>query len=123
MEFHVEDSGKGQRLDHFLQGKLPEFSRSRLQEWVKAGRVQVDGAASKASLVLKGGERVDVEPMERPPLRAEAEDLPLDVLYQDDDVVVVNKAAGVVVHDPLLGRSESRMALLGSQTLLDWSLA
>ncbi|OYW12809.1 MAG: pseudouridine synthase, partial [Acidobacteriia bacterium 12-62-4] len=98
MEFHVEDSGKGQRLDHFLQGKMPEFSRSRLQEWVKAGRVQVDGAASKASLVLKGGERVDVEPMERPPLRAEAEDLPLDVLYQDDDVVVVNKAAGVVVH-------------------------
>lgn len=98
MEFHVEDSGKGQRLDHYLQGKLPEFSRSRLQEWVKAGRVQVDGAASKASLVLKGGERVAVEPMERPPLRAAAEDLPLAVLYQDDDVVVVNKAAGVVVH-------------------------
>lgn len=55
MEFHVDDSGRGQRLDHFLQGKLPEFSRSRLQEWVKAGRVRVDGGAAKASLVLKGG--------------------------------------------------------------------
>lgn len=98
MEFHVDDSGRGQRLDHFLQGKLPEFSRSRLQEWVKAGRVRVDGGAAKASLVLKGGERIGVEPMERPPLRAEAEELPLAVLYEDEDVVVVNKAAGVVVH-------------------------
>ena len=48
MEFHVDDSGRGQRLDHFLQGKLPEFSRSRLQEWVKAGRVRVDGGAAHA---------------------------------------------------------------------------
>ena len=98
MEFHVDDTEKGQRLDHYLQEKLPEFSRSRVQEWIKAGRVLVAGAVPKAALSLKGGETISVEPMQRPPLRAEAEDLPLDVLYQDDDVVVVNKAAGVIVH-------------------------
>jgi 23S rRNA pseudouridine1911/1915/1917 synthase len=98
VEFHVDDTEKGQRLDHYLQEKLPEFSRSRVQEWIKAGRVLVGGTVPKASLSLKGGETIAVEPMHRPPLRAEAEDLPLDVLYQDDDVVVVNKAAGVVVH-------------------------
>jgi len=98
VEFHVDDTEKGQRLDHYLQEKLPEFSRSRVQEWIKAGRVLVAGAVPKAALSLKGGETISVEPMQRPPLRAEAEDLPLDVLYQDDDVVVVNKAAGVIVH-------------------------
>lgn len=98
MEFHVDDTEKGQRLDHYLQEKLPEFSRSRVQEWIKAGRVLVAGVVPKAALSLKGGETISVEPMHRPPLRAEAEDLPLDVLYQDDDVVVVNKAAGVIVH-------------------------
>jgi len=98
VEFHVDDTEKGQRLDHYLQEKLPEFSRSRVQEWIKAGRVLVAGVVPKAALSLKGGETISVEPMHRPPLRAEAEDLPLDVLYQDDDVVVVNKAAGVIVH-------------------------
>lgn len=98
MEFHVDDTEKGQRLDHYLQEKLPEFSRSRVQEWIKAGRILIAGVVPKASFSLKGGETILVEPMHRPPLRAEAEDLPLHVLYQDEDVVVVNKAAGVVVH-------------------------
>jgi 23S rRNA pseudouridine1911/1915/1917 synthase len=98
VEFHVLAEEKGQRLDHYLQARLPEFSRSRLQEWIKAGRVLVDAAPAKASLLLRGAERIAVEPQARPPLHAEAEDLPLDVLYEDEDVVVVNKAAGVVVH-------------------------
>lgn len=98
MEFLVTGEEKGLRLDHFLQAKLPEFSRSRVQEWIKAGRVRLNGESTKASYTLRGGERVDVEPMERPPLRAEAEDLPVAVLYVDPDVLVVNKAAGMVVH-------------------------
>jgi 23S rRNA pseudouridine1911/1915/1917 synthase len=88
----------GQRLDLHLQSRLPQFSRSRIQEWIRDGRVTVDALPRKASFALKGGERIEVEPAAPPPLRAEAEDIPLDVLYEDDAVIVVNKPAGMVVH-------------------------
>lgn len=90
------DSGK--RLDHYLQERLAEHSRSRLQQWVKDGQVLVNGAPAKASLVLRGGERVDVSPAAPPPLSASPEDLPIEVLYQDAAVIAVNKPAGLVVH-------------------------
>ena len=89
----------GLRLDHFLASRLSEYSRARLQEWIADGRVRVNGeAARKSSLKLRGGERIEVEPAELKPLRAYAEEIPLDVLYEDDDVVAVNKPAGLVVH-------------------------
>lgn len=88
----------GVRLDHFLQGRMPQFSRSRLQQWIRSGRVLVNGIAAKPSLELHGGERVTVEPEAPPPLRAEPEDLPLDILYEDADVIALNKPAGVAVH-------------------------
>src|SRR5947209_1975973 len=94
----VDPQQAGRRLDHFLHDHLPQFSRSRLQEWVKAGRVLVDGKQEKPSVQLRGGESVSVEPAELPPLKATAEDIPLDVLYMDSDVIAVNKPAGLVVH-------------------------
>lgn len=95
----VEPHEAGKRLDHFLQEKLPGISRSRLQEWIKGGRVSVNGSgAVKVSLPLRGNETVEVEPAEPPPLRAFAEDLPVAILYEDADVVAVDKPAGMVVH-------------------------
>jgi 23S rRNA pseudouridine1911/1915/1917 synthase len=94
----VPESERGKRLDVFLQRQLPEYSRSRLQDWVRGGRVKVDGAAERSSYKLRGGETVEVEPAELPPLKAEPEELPLDILYEDADVIAVNKAAGMVVH-------------------------
>ena len=91
-----EDAGK--RLDSFLHERLPQFSRSRLQSWIKDGRVLIGAEQTRPSYVLRGNETVSVEPAAREPLRAEAEELPLKVLYEDEDVVVVNKAAGMVVH-------------------------
>jgi 23S rRNA pseudouridine1911/1915/1917 synthase len=88
----------GQRLDQLLQTKLPEFSRSRLQEWIKSGRVLVNGVAQKPSSVIRGGEQIEVEPAELQPLRAYAEDIAVDILYVDADVIAVNKPAGLVVH-------------------------
>ena len=92
----AEDAGK--RLDVFLHEALPEFSRSRLQSWIKSDRVLVDGQTTRASYVLRGGERISVTPAEMPPLKAEPEELPLEVIYGDADVIVVNKPAGMVVH-------------------------
>src|SRR6266567_1784580 len=62
------------------------------------GRVLVNGAASKASYVVHGGENIQVDPAELPPLKAIAEDIPLDILYEDESVIAVNKPAGMIVH-------------------------
>ena len=88
----------GKRLDHFLQEHLTQFSRSRLQSWIKEGLVRVNGAAAKASLVLRGGEGVEVSPADAVPLLAAPEDLPLEILYEDPAVIAINKPAGLVVH-------------------------
>jgi 23S rRNA pseudouridine1911/1915/1917 synthase len=86
------------RLDQFLRERLPQYSRSRLQDWIEQGRVLVDGSPVKRSHLLKGAERIHVQPGELAPLKATPEDLPLEVLYEDADVIAVNKPAGMVVH-------------------------
>ena len=96
--FTAEASGARTRLDHYLLERLPGYSRSRLQSWIKDGHVLVNGAAAKASLLLRGGERIEVSPAGLPPLRAEPEDLPVQILYEDAAAIAVNKPAGLVVH-------------------------
>lgn len=88
----------GKRLDHVLHERLPEFSRSRLQDWIRSGRVLVNGARERASHLVRAGEIIDVEPAEALPLRAAPEAIPLTVLYEDEDVVAIDKPAGMVVH-------------------------
>jgi 23S rRNA pseudouridine1911/1915/1917 synthase len=88
----------GQRLDHFLQRQFPDYSRSRLQEWIKAARVRVNGAAVRASHTLREGDALEVEPAPLAPLSATPESIPLEVLYEDSDLVAINKPAGMVVH-------------------------
>lgn len=90
------DSGK--RLDHYLQERLPQYTRTRLQSWIKDGLVTVNGAAAKPSAVLRGGEHIEVTPRELQPLTAAPEDLPIHILYEDESVIAVNKPAGLIVH-------------------------
>lgn len=98
MTFTTSRQLAGQRLDHVLQTQMPEFSRSRLQDWIKAGRVSVNGAAAKPSHTLKEGDTVDVQPASLTPLSASPEQIPLHVLYEDDDLIAIDKPAGMVVH-------------------------
>jgi 23S rRNA pseudouridine1911/1915/1917 synthase len=88
----------GERLDHFLQARMSGYSRARIQAWIKDGLVSVNGEPAKPSTILRGGEQIDVSPADPPPLRAEAEDLPIEILYEDASVIAVNKPAGLVVH-------------------------
>ncbi len=98
-EFHATSEDAGRRLDQFLTSQLSDVSRARVQELIAQELVQVNGAAAKASLRLRGGERIDVlGAAERPPLRAHPEDIALDVVYEDDDLAIVNKPAGMMVH-------------------------
>ena len=94
----------GQRLDAFLAQALPELTRSAAQRLIAEGLVTVDGKAPAKSLKLSGGETVAVTVPEPEEAQALPEDIPLDVVYEDDDVIVVNKPVGMVVH-PAPGHS------------------
>lgn len=98
-EIMVPAEAAGQRLDQFLATHLDGVSRSRVQLLLEQGGVRVDGAQPKASLKLRGGERIVVTGEAHPePLKAQAEDIPLHVVYEDDDLAVVDKPAGMIVH-------------------------
>jgi 23S rRNA pseudouridine1911/1915/1917 synthase len=94
----VEESHSGQRLDRYLAARLPALSRTRIQELIEGELVLLDGKPSKGAHRLRTGEKIVVDAQDRPPTRAEAESIPLDILYEDGDVIVVNKAAGMTVH-------------------------
>jgi 23S rRNA pseudouridine1911/1915/1917 synthase len=89
----------GWRLDQFLAGALDGVSRSRVQQLVEQGEVLVEGKREKASLKLRGGESVSVHGQQQTtPLEAKPEAIPLEIVYEDDDLAVVNKPAGMMVH-------------------------
>jgi 23S rRNA pseudouridine1911/1915/1917 synthase len=100
---HVPESARGLRLDRFLalalEGVPSAPTRSELKRWIDEGRVTVGGAAKKAADKVRPGDEVRVRPASPPPTRALPDaSVPFDVLYEDDELVVVNKPAGVVVH-------------------------
>ena len=89
----------GERLDKFLGGALPDYSRNRLKSWVEAGAVMVDGKVTKVRHLLRGSESIKVFPQEMPEQFAfSPENIALDVVYEDDSIIVLNKPAGLVVH-------------------------
>jgi len=89
----------GQRLDKMLAQRLPEFSRARLQTLIADGHVKIDGVAERsASRKLKGAETISVVLPPPEPASPPGETIPLDIAYEDEDLVVVNKPAGMVVH-------------------------
>ena len=98
--FAVTLAQHGERLDKLLAAAAPEFSRAHLQSLIADGRVQVEGkVAASASARMKAGWRVQAELVR--PVQDQAfkpEDIPLDIVYEDDHVMVVNKPAGLVVH-------------------------
>jgi len=97
--YTVQPEAAGQRLDAWLTMQLENVSRSRVQMLLSQNKVLVDGKAAKASYKLRGSEAIEVlgDPAP-PPLRAIAEKIPLEIIYEDDDLSVVNKPAGMMVH-------------------------
>lgn len=97
-EFVAAESEAGQRLDQRIANRFSNISRTRVQELIASGLVLVNSRTAKGSHRLRAGERIQIQIQPRPPLHAEAESIPLDILYEDADVVVVNKPAGMTVH-------------------------
>jgi 23S rRNA pseudouridine1911/1915/1917 synthase len=99
IELTVPPDCAGLRLDQALSRMLPEYSRSRLQQWIKDGAVTVNGAAATPKQKVVGGATVLVEPEAAPELSAfTPEDIPLEILFEDDAILIINKPAGLVAH-------------------------
>ena len=107
MNLTITDSG-GERLDAYLAGKLTEFSRSKIQSLIKDGHILLNGAKVKARTTLKSGDSISVEVPEEAPSELIAQDLPLSVLHEDDDLIVLDKAHGMVVH-PAAGNPDGTL--------------
>ncbi len=94
----VPEAAAGRRFDAVLAELFPEFSRSRLAEWIKSGDALLDGARARPRDPVRGGEPVSLRAQLEDQVRAEPEDIPLQVLHEDADVFVLDKPAGLVVH-------------------------
>ena len=89
----------GERLDKTLSKLVPQYSRSRLQQWIEAGFVSVDGKPGRGKMTMLGDEKIVIEPQAAPDEGAYSpEDIALDVVFEDDHILVINKPAGMVVH-------------------------
>ena len=94
----IPDDFAGLRLDQALARMFPEYSRSRLKEWLLAGAITVEGGPKRPRDAVSGGETVTMQPLAEVSVRAEPEPIALDIVYEDDELLVVNKPAGLVVH-------------------------
>lgn len=95
----IPEEMAGKRLDAVLAELFPDYSRSRLQQWIKAGQVLLDGGSGQRPKdKVNGGEQVKIEAELEPAGEWQAEFLPLEIIYEDESIIVVNKAAGIVVH-------------------------
>lgn len=104
----IPATAAGRRLDQVLAELFPDFSRSRLQQWVKAGEVLLNGEVVVARYKLAGGERVDIGAQLPVESDVQPQAIPLDIHYQDDHLLVVNKPAGLVVH-PAAGNPDGTL--------------
>ena len=102
LQLTIPESQRGQRLDRALAELVQDYSRSRLQQWIRAGQVTLDERVPQVRERVQGGEvvRIDAELVEQTASLPEA--IPLDIVHEDDDLLVINKPAGLVVH-PAVG--------------------
>jgi len=98
----IPDEMAGMRLDQCLAEMFSDYSRSKLQTWIKAGRVTVDQQTLKAKDKVDGGELITLDAEAEEVMEYEAEDIPLEIIFEDDSILIVNKPAGLVVH-PAVG--------------------
>jgi 23S rRNA pseudouridine1911/1915/1917 synthase len=120
LELVIPDEMRGRRLDQALAELVPEYSRSRLQQWIRSGEVTLDNRSPQAKVKVMGGENVRIDAEIVAQTVSEPEPIPLDLVYEDEALLVVNKPAGLVVH-PAAGNPAG--TLLNALLNYDESLA
>ncbi len=108
IELSIREDLGGTRLDHALAVMLPDYSRARIQDWIRSGRIHLDRHACRPRDRVSGGEHVVIRPDFPRDERWQGEDIPLDIVFADDHILVINKPAGLVVH-PAPGNREGTL--------------
>ncbi|HJZ83356.1 MAG TPA: RluA family pseudouridine synthase [Pyrinomonadaceae bacterium] len=109
LNFSVSEAEAGERLDSFLAARIPDWSRARLQKLIADADVLVNGQSAKSSYKTRAQDEIEIELASLPSATFAPEDIPIEVVYEDDDLVVVNKPSGMVVH-PAAGISSGTLA-------------
>jgi 23S rRNA pseudouridine1911/1915/1917 synthase len=119
IELTVSENDAKLRLDQFLARRLPQYSRSRLQQLTRSGFVRLNEASTRPRQIVRPGDKIDVREPPVEPIETRPERIPLDILFEDDNLIIINKPAGLTVH-PGAGQREHTLvnALLSHCTTL-----
>ncbi len=108
IEITVDENEAGQRLDAFLSGKIPDVSRNYIQKLIEDNLVLVNGQSTKAKVRTYPGMKITVYVPQPEPLRVKPENIPLDIVYEDSDILIINKPRNMVVH-PAPGNEDNTL--------------
>ena len=102
MILYVDENDELQRLDNFLKEIFPDISRSKIQSFIKDGNILVNGGEKKSSYILRENDRIEVELPQEKKICIKPQDIPLDIIYEDENMLVVNKPSGMLTHPTAL---------------------
>lgn len=108
MQLKINSEDVGIRLDRYLQSLYPEHTRSHIKHWIEDGVVLVNGKSVKAGYLLKGTDNVELGEIEERVLSTKPQDIPIDIVYEDEDIAIINKPQGLVVH-PAVGNYDGTL--------------
>ena len=98
MIFFIDENDENKRLDSFLSEITPDLSRSKIQNYIKSGAVKINGQDKKPSYILKEGDKIEFEVPEDEDLTIKPQNIALDIVYEDENMLVVNKPSGMLTH-------------------------
>ena len=107
MIFYIDENDENKRLDCFLSEITPDLSRSKIQNYIKSGAVKVNGQEKKTSYSLKEGDKIEFEAPEKEDLSIKPQNIPLEIVYEDENMLVINKPSGMLTHPTVLERENT----------------
>ena len=104
MIIFVDENDENTRLDNYLSGMFDNISRSKIQNFIKNGSILVNNCTKKPSYTLKQGDKIEFEKLENEELKIEPQNIPLEIIYEDENMLVVNKPSGMLTHPTSIER-------------------
>lgn len=98
MIIFVDENDENTRLDNYLSGMFSDISRSKIQNFIKDGKILVNNTVKKSAYTLKDGDKIEFEKLENEEIKIEPQNIPLDIVYEDEDMLVINKPSGMLTH-------------------------
>ena len=103
----IDENDENQRLDNYLSDMFSDISRSKIQKAIKDGKVRVNDADKKSAYMLKEGDKIEFDKLENEELKIQPQDIPLDIVYEDENMLVVNKPSGMLTHPTSIERENT----------------